>query len=56
VAVEPYFEKRTPELVSRETGIPLVVLPPSVGGVPEVEDYFQLFDYNLAVLARVARK
>jgi ABC-type Zn uptake system ZnuABC Zn-binding protein ZnuA len=55
VAYEPYFEKRTPELVSRETGVPVVVLLPSVGGVPEVTDYFELFDYNLSVLARYAR-
>jgi len=53
VAYEPYFESRTPELISRESGAPLLVLPPSVGGVPEVKDYFQLFDYNLAALARV---
>lgn len=56
VAYEPYFEKRTPEMIARETGVPLVVLPPSVGGVPEVQDYFGLFDYNLAALARVAPK
>ena len=56
LAYEPYFEKRTPEMIARETGIPLVVLPPSVGGVPEVQDYFGLFDYNLAALARVAPK
>ena len=54
VAFEPYFERRTPELIARETGIPVIVLPPSVGGVPEVRDYFQLFDYNLAALARAA--
>lgn len=53
VAYEPYFESRTPQLIARQTGVPLVVLPPSVGGVPEVKDYFELFDYNLAALARV---
>lgn len=56
VAYEPYFESRTPELISRETGTPLLVLPPSVGGVPEVKDYFQLFDYNLAALAKAPAK
>lgn len=54
VAFEPYFERRTPELIARETGLPVVELPPSVGGVSEVQDYFQLFDYNLAALARAA--
>jgi zinc/manganese transport system substrate-binding protein len=56
VAVEPYFESRTPEMIARETGVPLVALSPSVGGVPEVKDYFQLFDYNLGVLAAKAAR
>lgn len=56
VAYEPYFEDRTPKMVARETGVPLVVLPPSVGGVPEVQNYFQLFDYNLSLLAAQAAR
>jgi ABC-type Zn uptake system ZnuABC Zn-binding protein ZnuA len=50
VAFEPYFERKTPQMLSRETGIPAVVLPPSVGGVPEIETYFDLFDYDLRTL------
>jgi ABC-type Zn uptake system ZnuABC Zn-binding protein ZnuA len=56
VAYEPYFETRTPEMIARETGAQLITLPPSVGGVPEVKDYFQLFDYNLGVLAAKAAR
>ncbi len=56
VCYEPYFEPRTPELVSRETGVPVIVLPPSVGGVPEIKTYFDLFDYDLAALARAKAK
>ena len=56
VAYEPYFESRTPTLLGRETGVPVLALPPSVGGVPEVKDYIGLFDYNLTTLARVARR
>jgi ABC-type Zn uptake system ZnuABC Zn-binding protein ZnuA len=56
IAYEPYFESRTPQMVARETGVPLLVLPPSVGGVPDVKDYFQLFDYNLAALAKLIAK
>lgn len=56
IAYEPYFEKKTPAMVARETGVPLVVLPPSVGGVSEVTDYIGLFDYNLAALSRLARE
>jgi len=54
VAREPYFESRTPSLISRQTGVPLVVLSPSVGGVPEVKDYFGLFEYNLSAIAKTA--
>jgi ABC-type Zn uptake system ZnuABC Zn-binding protein ZnuA len=56
VAFEPYFEPKTPELVSRETGIPAIRLPPSVGGVPEVRTYFDLFDHNLRVLKETAHR
>lgn len=50
IAYEPYFESRTPQLIGRQTGVPVVVLAPSVGGVPEVTDYLGLFDYNLKIL------
>lgn len=56
IAYEPYFEGRTPALVAREGGIPVAVMPPSVGGVPEVRTYFDLFDYNLDLLAKTLAK
>jgi hypothetical protein len=28
----------------------VLVLPPSVGGVPQAGDYFKLFDYNVGLL------
>jgi hypothetical protein len=28
----------------------VLVMPPSVGGVKEITDYFQLFDYNVKLL------
>jgi zinc/manganese transport system substrate-binding protein len=48
--VEPYFDLRTPNSVSRETGAKVLVMSPSVGGVPEVTDYIKLFDYDLSML------
>jgi len=56
LAYEPYFEDRTPTMIARETGVPLVVLPPSVGGVTEVRTYFDLFDYDLDLLAKTAKR
>jgi ABC-type Zn uptake system ZnuABC Zn-binding protein ZnuA len=56
VLVEPYFDLRTPNSVGRATGAEVLVMPPSVGGVKEVTDYFKLFDYNINVLITALRK
>jgi ABC-type Zn uptake system ZnuABC Zn-binding protein ZnuA len=51
--VEPYFDLKTPNAIGRDTGAKVVVLPPSVGGVKEITNYIELFDYdvNLVVSA-----
>lgn len=50
IAVEPYFDLKTPNAIARETGGQVVVLIPSVGGDKEITDYFKLFDYDIAKL------
>ena len=50
VLVEPYFDLKTPNAIGRETGAKVLVVPPSVGGVKEVTDYFKLFDYDINLL------
>jgi zinc/manganese transport system substrate-binding protein len=52
IAVEPYFDLKTPNAVARETGVQVLVLPPSVGGEKEITDYFKLFDYDIGLLTR----
>src|SRR5689334_3451872 len=47
VLIEPYFDSKTPNAIGRETGAQVLVMPPSVGGVKEVSDYFKLFDYDI---------
>jgi zinc/manganese transport system substrate-binding protein len=47
VLVEPYFDLKTPNAIGRQTGAKVLVVPPSVGGVKEITDYFSLFAYNL---------
>jgi zinc/manganese transport system substrate-binding protein len=54
VLVEPYFDLKTPTAIAREAGAALVVMPPSVGGVPQAADYIALFDYNVDLLAAAA--
>lgn len=45
IIAEPYFARATPDLIARETGAQVLVLPPSVGGVEGIRTYFDLFDY-----------
>jgi zinc/manganese transport system substrate-binding protein len=57
IVVEPYFNLKTPEaIVNQLTGGRVLVLAPSVGGVDEVTDYIQLFDYNVNLLADALRQ
>src|SRR5689334_18238003 len=50
ILVEPYFDLKTPNAIAQQSGAKVVVMLPSVGGVPEVKDYLQLFDYNIRLL------
>jgi zinc/manganese transport system substrate-binding protein len=56
VMVEPYFDLKTPNSIGRETGAEVLVMPPSVGGVKEVTDYFKLFDYDINLLINAIKK
>ena len=56
VLVEPYFDLKTPTAIGRETGAQVLVMPPSVGGVKEVTDYFKLFDYDINLLVDAIKK
>jgi zinc/manganese transport system substrate-binding protein len=55
VLVEPYFDLKTPNAIGRDTGAKVLVMPPSVGGVKEVNDYFQLFDYDINLLVNAIK-
>jgi len=52
IMVEPYFDRKTPDSIARETGGTVLEYLPSVGGVKEVTTYFQLFDYDIALLTK----
>jgi ABC-type Zn uptake system ZnuABC Zn-binding protein ZnuA len=56
VLVEPYFDLRTPNAIGRQTGAQVLVLPPSVGGVKEITDYFKLFDYNVNLIINAIKQ
>ena len=50
IMVEPYFDEKTPNSIARETGAKVLVMPPSVGGVPQASDYIKLFDFDVKML------
>jgi zinc/manganese transport system substrate-binding protein len=47
IIVEPYFDTKTPKAIATQTGAVVVTLYPSVGGVPDIKDYFGLFDHDI---------
>ena len=56
ILVEPYFDLQTPNKIARDTGAKVLVMPPSVGGVKEVQTYLQLFDYDVNLLASALKE
>ena len=51
IVVEPYFSLKTPQAIANQVpGAKVLILAPSVGGMKEVTDYIQLFEYNVNLL------
>ncbi|HEX5043565.1 MAG TPA: metal ABC transporter substrate-binding protein, partial [Candidatus Polarisedimenticolaceae bacterium] len=50
ILVEPYVDQKAPKFIAGKTGARVVVLYPSVGGTPQIPDYFTLFDLDTAAL------
>jgi zinc/manganese transport system substrate-binding protein len=56
IVMEPYFDAKTPQSIAERTGAQLVVLYPSVGGGKSgTDDYFSLFDTNIANLIKALK-
>jgi len=47
ILVEPYFDRKTPDYIAEKTGAAVVTFYPSVGGIPELRTYFDVFDRNV---------
>jgi len=52
---QPHEPHGNADFVANRSGAPIVLLAASVGAVPEAADYLSLFDYNVRVLAGLAR-
>ena len=55
IVMEPFYDRKTADLVARQTNAKVLILPPSVGGVPGVTDYVQLMKYDMDALASTLR-
>jgi hypothetical protein len=47
---------KTPNSIGRAPGATVLVVPPSVGGVKDIKDYFDLFDYDIRLLSDALAK
>lgn len=54
ILVEPYYNRSAPDMIARATGAKVIILPPSVGGLPGVDNYFALFDTLINTLLKSA--
>jgi len=55
ILVEPYFDLKTPQAIAQRSGAKVLTMQPSVGGTPDVTDYFKLFDKNISKLVAALR-
>jgi ABC-type Zn uptake system ZnuABC Zn-binding protein ZnuA len=55
IVMEPFYDRKVADLVSKQTGIKVLVLPPSVGGVRGIDDYIQLMQYDMSQLAAAVK-
>jgi ABC-type Zn uptake system ZnuABC Zn-binding protein ZnuA len=53
IVMDPFYDRKVADLVAKQTGIKVLLLPPSVGGIrgAPVSDYVSLMKYDVAQLA-----
>jgi len=52
---DPFSDRKVAELVAKEGGAKLLILPPAVGGAKGVVSYLDLFEYTVAALIQALR-
>jgi zinc/manganese transport system substrate-binding protein len=55
IVMEPFYDRKVADLVAKQTGIKVLVLPPSVGGIRGIDDYIQLMQYDMSQLANALK-
>ncbi len=51
IIIEPYYNKKSAEIIASKTNAQIVELATSVGAETGIQSYFDLFDYNINKLA-----
>lgn len=51
IVMEPWYDRKTADLVASKTGARIVILPPSVGGEKGLDDYLTTIRHAIATLA-----
>ena len=55
IVMEPYYDRKTADLVASRTGAKVLILPPSAGGVKGLNDYVSVMNYDITQLANAVR-
>jgi zinc/manganese transport system substrate-binding protein len=55
IIVEPYFDTKTPNSIASKTSAKVLRFYPSVGGTPQISDYFTLFDTDIDTLVNALK-
>ncbi len=55
IILEPFYDRKVADFVAKETGATVLVLSPSVGGLPGTGDYLSLMRQDIAQLAAIVR-
>jgi zinc/manganese transport system substrate-binding protein len=55
IIMEPFYDRKTADLVASRVGGKVLILPPSVGGVKGLNDYVSVMNYDITQLASAVR-
>lgn len=55
IVMEPFYDRKVADLVAKQTGVTVLILPPSVGALKGIDDYIQLMKYDMSRLANALR-
>ena len=56
IIIEPYYSKKSCEMIADRTGAKVVELATSVGAFPQIKTYFDLFDFNIEQMVTAYRQ